>query len=215
MLALRPRRAPKWLQAKFADLPTGTPFPDDVRKKSHLRHRLSRPLLFCAAVILLIEEWLWRGTARFLGDLMLLTPVARFAEWVRRRPPRQALALFVLPLLSLLPLKGVIVLAFMHGRYLLGFAVLVLEKLIFSAVFAALYQLTAPSVTKIRWVLRAQTIFLRWRHAIHLWLRTFPAFRQAQAWLRRMRHRHGLLRRFGAAYRIQRRRTARFCFRPS
>ena len=187
------------------------------KKNAHFRHRLTRPLLFCAAVILLIEEWLWNGTARFLRDLMRLRPVAACADWIRRRPPRQALALFVLPLLSLLPLKGVIVLAFVHGRVLLGFAVLVLEKLIFSAVFAALYQLTAPAVTRIGWVRRAQTAFLRVRHALHLWLRSFPAFREAHAWLHRIRHRHWLRRRFGAAYRMQRRRAARFwfCFRGS
>ena len=56
---------------------------------------------------------------------------AACAAWVRRRTPYQALALFVLPLLALLPLKGVIVLAFVHGRITLGMTVLVLEKLIF------------------------------------------------------------------------------------
>ncbi len=193
-----------------------TPTPPALReKRSHLRHWFTRPLLIFAAVILLIEEWLWQGTARFLRDLMRLKPVAACADWIRRRPPKQALALFILPLLSLLPLKGVIVLAFVHGRMMLGVTVLILEKLIFSAVFAALYQLTAPAVTRIRWVMRAQRSFLRLRHAIHLWLRTFPAFRATQRWLRRARRRHWLRRRFGAAYRLQRRRTARFFFRGS
>ena len=183
--------------------------------RSLTRRRLSRPLLFLAAVLLLIEEWLWRGTARFLRDLMRLRLVAVGADWVRRRTPHQALALFVLPLLALLPLKGVIVLAFLHGRYALGIAVLVLEKLIFSAVFAALYQLTAPAVTQIGWVLRGQEAFLRMRSALHAWLGQFQAFREARAWLRRMRRQHWLRRRFGAAYRMQRRRTYRFCFRGS
>ncbi|MEO8344502.1 MAG: hypothetical protein ABI607_02305 [Betaproteobacteria bacterium] len=179
------------------------------------RRRISRPLLFLAAVMLLIEEWLWRGTARFLRDLMRLPPMAACAAWVRRRTPYQALALFVLPVLSLLPLKGVIVLAFMHGRYALGIAVLVLEKLIFSAVFAALYQLTAPVVTQIGWVMRGQEAFLRMRSALHAWLEQFESFRESRAWLQRLRRQHWLRRRLGAAYRMQRRRTSRFCFRGS
>jgi hypothetical protein len=186
-----------------------------VRKPRPLIRRwLARPLLFCAAVLLLIEEWLWQGTARFLSDLARLPPFAASADWVRRRTPHQALALFVLPLLSLLPLKGVIVLAFMHGRILLGLAVLVLEKLIFSAVFAALYQLTGPAVTQIAWVLRMQEAFLRVRRTLHAWLERQVAYRQARAWLRRMRKPHWLRRRFGAAYRIQRRRAraSRFFF---
>jgi len=188
-----------------------------VRKKTRrlIRQRLTRPLLFCAAVLLLIEEWLWRGTARFLRDLARLPPMAACGAWIRRRTPHQSLALFVFPLLSLLPLKGVILLAFMHGRYLLGIAVLILEKLIFSSVFAALYQLTAPAVTQIGWVLRTQNAFLRVRRALHTWLWKQAGFREARAWVRRMRHGHWLRRRFGAAYRIQRRRTKamRFCFR--
>ena len=64
------------------------------------------------AVVLLLEEWLWHGTAEFLRELSRLPPVARCEDWIRRRTPYQALALFVLPILSLLPLKGVIVLAF-------------------------------------------------------------------------------------------------------
>jgi hypothetical protein len=183
------------------------------KRKSPIRRWLSRPLLFCAAVVLLIEEWLWRGTAEFLRELVRLPPVAACGAWIQRRTPYQALALFVLPLLSLLPLKGVILLAFVHGRYLLGLAVLVLEKLIFSAVFAALYQLTAPAVTQIAWVLRAQNAFLRVRRALHRWLERQAAYRQARVWLRRIRRPHWLRRRFGAAYRMQRRRTTRFCFR--
>ncbi len=176
------------------------------------RRWLSRPFLFCAAVLLLIEEWLWRGTARFLRDLARLRTVAAGAAWIRRRPPYQALALFVLPLLALLPLKSAIVLAFVHGRYLLGTTVLILEKLIFSGVFAALYQLTAPAITRIGWVLRAQNLFLRVRRALHAWLDRQPAYREARRWMRKLRRPHWLRRRFGAAYRMQRRRRIRFCF---
>jgi hypothetical protein len=164
-------------------------------------------------VILLVEEWLWRGTARFLRSLARLPPVAASEDWIRRRSPYQALALFVLPILSLLPLKGMIVLAFLHGRHVLGIVVLILEKLIFSAIFAALYQLTEPAITRIGWVLRAQNAFLHVRRALHAWLERQLAYRSARAWLRRMRRPHWLRRRFGAAYRMQRRRTSRFCFR--
>jgi hypothetical protein len=115
-------------------------------------------------------------------------------------------------LLALLPLKGVIVLAFAHGRIFLGILVLVLEKLIFSAIFAALYQLTGPAVTQIAWVARAQAIFLRIRRTLHAWLERQSAYRHARAFLRRIRRPHRLRRRFGAAYRMQRRRSSRFCF---
>jgi hypothetical protein len=185
-----------------------------MRKSPHrIRHRLTRPLLFCAAVLLLFEEWLWHGTARFLRDLSRLRAFAACGAWIRRRTPYQALSLFILPLLSLLPLKGVVVLAFVHGRVVLGTIVLILEKLIFSAVFAALYQLTEPAITRIGWVLRAQNGFLRMRHAIHMWLWQYAAYRDARSWVKELRHRHWLRRRFGAAYRVQRRRTSRFCFR--
>ncbi|HEY5308940.1 MAG TPA: hypothetical protein VIK97_10555 [Casimicrobiaceae bacterium] len=183
------------------------------RKRS--RRWLARPLLFCAALLLLFEEWLWHGTARFLRDLRKIPAVATAVDWVRRRSPYQALAMFVLPVLSLLPLKGVIVLAFIRGHMLLGLAVLLLEKLIFTAVFAALYQLTAPALLKIHWVHRGQSLFLRVRSALHRWLDRQPLYREARGFLRRLRHRRGargMRRRIVAAYRMQRRRSSRFCF---
>jgi len=176
------------------------------------RRWLTRPLLFAAAVLLLIEEWLWNSTAQFLRELARLPPVKRAGDWIRCRTPHQALALFILPLLALLPLKGVIVLAFAHGRVFLGILVLVLDKLIFSAIFAALYQLTGPVVTQISWVARAQAAFLRFRRIVRGWLERQSAYRHARALLRRIRRPHWLRRRFGAAYRIQRRRSSRFCF---
>ena len=184
------------------------------KERPLLRRWVARPLLFIAAVLLLFEEWLWNGTARFMRDLGTLRPVAACGAWIRRRTPYQALALFVLPILSLLPLKGVVLLAFAHGRMTLGAVVLILEKLIFSAVFAALYQLTGPAITQIGWVLRAQQTFLRMRRALHEWLERQLGYRYARAWLRRMRRSHWLRRRFEAAYRMQRRRAhwARFCF---
>jgi hypothetical protein len=176
------------------------------------RRWLTRPLLFAAAVLLVIEEWLWNSTAEFLRELARLPPVKRAGEWIRRRTPHQALALFILPLLALLPLKGVVMVAFAHGRIFLGILVLVLEKLIFSAIFAALYQLTGPAVTQIAWVARAQATFLRIRRTLHAWLERQSAYRHARAFLRRIRRPHWLRRRFGAAYRMQRRRSTRFCF---
>ena len=141
-----------------------------------------------------------------------LPPVAALAGWIRRRTPYQALALFVLPGLALLPLKGVVILALLHGQIVLAMAVLLLEKLIFTAVFAALYQLTAPSLTRIGWILRTQNQFLRLRAALHRWLERQALYRRARNALRRLRMRMGLRRRFAAAYRMQRRRASRFCF---
>jgi len=180
-----------------------------------IRRWLARPLLFGAALLLLFEEWLWDGTARFVRDLKRLPSVAAAVAWIRRRSPYQALALFVLPILSLLPLKGVIVVAFVRGHVVGALLVLLLEKLIFTAIFAALYQLTAPAVTRIRWVRRTQALFLRVRSALHRWLDRQPFYRGARGWLRRLRRRHAtrcMRRRLIAAYRMQRRRGARFCF---
>lgn len=185
------------------------------RPRKPIRRWLTRPLLFGAALLLLFEEWLWDGTARFLRDLRRLPAMAAGVAWVRRRSPHQALGLLVLPVLSLLPLKGVIVLAFVRGHVLLGLTVLLLEKLIFGATFAALYQLTAPALVRIRWVHRAQTLFLRLRSALHRWLERQPLYREARGWLRRLRRRstgRGMRRRILAAYRMQRRRGSRFCF---
>ena len=160
-------------------------------------------LLFVAAAVLLFEEWLWdhsTAIAKRLGRLPLL---ALLEAWIRRRSQYQAMALFVLPVIVVYPLKAVALYAMTRGYVTVGVSSFVLAKILATAVFARLFQLTEPAITKIRWVRHARDAFLKWRAFMHRWLNSQPAYRNARAMIRDTSARLRL--RYRAAYRLRRR----------
>ena len=166
-------------------------------------------LLFAAAAVLLFEEWLWdhsTAIAKRLGRLPLLSLVQ---AWIRRRSQWQAMALFIVPVLVVYPLKAAAVYAMTRGYVALGVSSFVLAKVLATAVFARLFQLTEPAITKIHWVRHGRDAFLRWRAFIHRWLNSQPAYRKARGLIRGMSARMRL--RYRAAYRLRKlqRRPAR------
>jgi len=172
------------------------------------RRCVTNALLLVAAVVLLVEEWLWdRGTDAFtrLGRL----PVLRTLEsWARARPRGQALALFVVPLAVIYPCKMLALIAMSTGYIAIGVAAFVLAKVIATALFARLYQLTEPAILQFPWIRRGRDRFLRARRYIHHWLNLRPFYRQARFRLRCESSR--VARRYRAVYRLQtqRRRAA-------
>jgi hypothetical protein len=179
-----------------------------MSQPSTLRAWITRLLLFVAALVLLLEEWVWRSTASVLRRIGRWPGFAALEGWIVRRPRFQALALFILPVLAMLPLKSVGVMAFSHGHLFTGTAAFVLDKIVGTALFARLYQLTEPAITQIGWVLRGRDGFLRMRSRLYEWLHEQPAYRRSRALLQRLRRSGGIRRRFRAAMRRQRQRAA-------
>jgi hypothetical protein len=110
----------------------------------------------------------------------------------------------VLPVLVVLPLKGVAVTAMGHGQMWLGFAILVLDKVIGTAVFARLWQMTEPAITTFGWIRRGRDTFLRWRRWLYGWLHQQPVYRRTRVLLARLRRQGGVVRRFRAILRRMR-----------
>jgi hypothetical protein len=173
-----------------------------------VRRGLTQLLLAAAAVVLLFEEWFWdRSTAAFAraGRLPVLHAVQ---AWTRARPRGQALALFVVPLLVIYPCKMLALLAMGTGHVVAGVAAFVVAKLVATALFARLYQLTEPAILQFTWVRRGRDRFLRARRFVHHWLNLQPLYRQARYRVRSQSA--NLARRCRAVYRLQnQRRCAR------
>jgi len=173
-----------------------------------VRRCVTNALLLVAAIVLLVEEWLWdRGTEGLarLGRL----PVLRTLEaWCRARPPGQALALFVVPVAVVYPCKMLAVLAVGMGYVTLGIAAFLLAKVVATALFARLYQITEPAIMQYAALRRGRDRFLRARRFIHCWLNRRPFYRQARYRVRTQTGR--MARRYRAVYRLQnqRRRAA-------
>lgn len=185
-------------------------------------HRFQRwlfaPLVYLAAVLLLLEDWLWDVGMGLMSRLTQWPPLRRLEAWICGLGPYGALVLFVLPATLLFPVKLLALWAMAHGRPWLGLLVILLAKLIGAAAVARLYLLTRPVLMTIVWFARLLTWFLalkeRWIERLRAtapWQRVtalakaFRHWRQhavphPRSWIARFRR---LLKRFRARWRAR------------
>jgi hypothetical protein len=145
------------------------------------------PLVFLAAVVLLVEEWCWDTGIRLTRALARWPALAALEDRVRTLPPYGALCAFVLPGLLLLPVKVLALVAIAHGHALSGIATIVLAKVGGAAVVARLYVLTLPTLLAVGWFARCHGWFMGAKTRCLDYLRTSRAYRLANRALRGLR----------------------------
>ena len=135
--------------------------------------RLLRPFLFLAALVFLLEAWLWERlspvVAWIVGLVFWKQIRVAVAAAIDRMPPYGTLTVFSVPVLLLLPFKFSALWLIAHGHWLFGGAVFMLAKIVGLAVTAFLFETCKPKLMQIAWfrtffaaVLRARD----WAHAI-------------------------------------------------
>ena len=112
-------------------------------------------LLTVAAALLFFEEWGWRPLTAWAARLAQWPPLARLEARIRALGPRQALALFLLPSLLLLPVKLLALWFIQRGEATLGLVVIVVAKLLGTALVGRLFILTEPQLVQFAWFARA------------------------------------------------------------
>jgi hypothetical protein len=141
------------------------------------------------ALLILFEEWGWEPLQRALARLGRL-PLLRQAEAaIGRAPPRWALLVLLLPTLLLVPVKLLALWAIGQGHRLLGLLVIVLAKLVGTAVVARLFALTQPALMQLPWFARLYGRWLAWKQALLAQVRASWAWRSGRAVKRLLRQR--------------------------
>ena len=159
-----------------------------------LRHTLTAGL----ALLILFEEWGWEPLQRALAAIGRLPLLRQLEAAISRLPPRAALAVFLLPTLLLLPIKLLALGAIAHGHKLLGLGVIVLAKLLGTAVVARLFALTRPALLQLPWFASGYARWTAWKDGVLAQVRTSWAWRSGWAVKRLLRQRWARWRR-GAA----------------
>jgi hypothetical protein len=116
-----------------------------------IRRWLFAPLVYLAALLLLLEDWLWDLGARLMSRIATWPPLHKGETWLRSLRPAAALAVFMLPALLLFPVKLLALFAIARGHAVLGVLAIVLAKLGGAAAVARIYLLTRPTLLTIRW----------------------------------------------------------------
>ncbi|MEY4750748.1 MAG: hypothetical protein RIQ60_2962 [Pseudomonadota bacterium] len=133
------------------------------------------------ALLILFEEWGWGPLQRAMAWLGRLPLLRQIEAWIARLPPYGALAIFVLPSLTLLPIKLLALWLIGRGHAGLGLAVIVAAKLAGTAVLARLFALTQPALMQLAWFARLHARWMHFKNDLLARVRASAPWRAAQA----------------------------------
>jgi len=178
-----------------------------------LKRVLAAPFVFLAAVIILLEDWLWDDLARFAAAIGRLPVFRQIEALIVRLPPYGALAFFAVPSTLLIPVKLIALYFVAHGHAIAGLLTVVAAKVAGTALIARIFTLTRPNLLRIAWFAWAHDRFLAFKASIYAAIKATRAYRAAhrlhlqvrralRVWMAR---RKGLLRRrWNAALKLSR-----------
>lgn len=116
-----------------------------------LRRILTAPLVLVAAIIILLEDWLWDDLQRLAAWFGRLPVFKQIEALVLRLPPAAALCLFIVPSLVLIPVKLLALWFISRGHALLGVGTIIAAKIAGTALVARLFKLTKPKLLTFGW----------------------------------------------------------------
>ena len=157
-------------------------------------------LLFFAGAVLLVEEWGWRPLSRWLARWETWPPLARLEAGIRTLSPYAALAFFSVPVLTLFPVKLLALWLIHQGNAVWGVTVIVLAKLIGTALAGRLFVLTEPQLRHFAWFDRGLNWWLATKTRLRLILK------KSRVWVAVRRLRKSIAVRLGRWLRPPRRR---------
>ncbi len=147
-------------------------------------HRIKHALLTVAAVVFLVEAWLWDMTIAIGHWAVGILPWQNFKETVvrliGRLPPYGALPLFLIPVAVIEPLKVVAIRQITHGHLLLGVLAFVVLKFVGVGLVAFLFDFTRDNLLAIGWFARFYEWAVKWRDKAHEFIEPYKVALRAR-----------------------------------
>jgi hypothetical protein len=107
--------------------------------------------------IIFFEEWGWKPLARLMARIARLPIIGRLEQKIGTASPRLALAFFLVPAIVLLPFKFGAFWLIAHGQKSLGVGLILLAKLVSTALLGRLFHLTEKQLMSFSWFAKAYT----------------------------------------------------------
>jgi hypothetical protein len=111
------------------------------------------------ALIVLFEQWGWEPLQRLMARIAELPGLRHLESLIARLPPWAALVVLLLPSLLLVPVKLGALWLIGIGRGGLGVLLIVVAKVVGTAVIARLFTLTRPALRRLSWF---EALYTRW-----------------------------------------------------
>jgi hypothetical protein len=155
--------------------------------------RVLSPLVAILAFLYFLIDALFLPPIRLLGRwLGSFNAFARLGDWIRTLGPYQTLALFLVPLIILEPVKPVAAYLAARGHYARSIAVLVIGEILKVTIVERLFHVGKPKLMTIRsfaWVYNYVMAWYTWFEALPPWQAVLRRVRATKAqgrtlWLR-------------------------------
>ena len=156
--------------------------PERTKQRSWLRvieKTLAAPFVFVAAVIIILEDWLWDDLARFAAFIGQLPVLRSIESLIVALPPSLALFVFAVPSLLLIPVKLIAFYFIAHGQETLGFVTVLGAKFVGTALVARLFTLTRPKLMRIGWFAWVYEKFISFKQQLYSVLRSTRIYQLA------------------------------------
>ena len=120
-----------------------------------MMRRLLQPLWILLAIIFLIEAWLWDHLEPIVARAVASIPLRAFKQWLAARvdtlSPAMTLIVFVVPIVSLFPLKLVGFWLLTHEYWMSAVFTILFAKLLGVGVTAFVFDVTRPKLLEMGW----------------------------------------------------------------
>lgn len=118
------------------------------------------------ALLLVFEEWGWEPLAALAARLARLPVWARIERWIASLPRWGALVVMGAPTLALFPIKLLALYFLGNGQAAIGTTVLVVAKLVGTALLARLFHLTQPALMQFDWFAKWYPRWKAWKDGL-------------------------------------------------
>jgi hypothetical protein len=159
-----------------------------------------KPLVVFVAAVYFVIDGLILAVLRPLLKRILHLKLFRFiARWIESLNPYATLAVFLIPLILLEPVKPVSAYLIASGHFVSGVVSLVLGEVLKILIVERIFQIGRPKLMTIKpfaWTYEFVVGWLTWFQTLPPWLAVKRSFADLVRWLRRLkRDRHTQLRR--------------------
>lgn len=141
------------------------------------------------ALLILFEEWGWEPLQRAMAWVGRAPVLRQIEAFIARLSPRKALMVFMLPALLLVPVKIGALWLIAQGHRLLGVGVILLAKVLGTAIVARLFALTRPALMRMPWFAEVYARWTGWKEALLARMRASWPWRAARVFKRALKRR--------------------------
>ncbi|MDQ3013080.1 MAG: hypothetical protein M3X11_20540 [Acidobacteriota bacterium] len=150
---------------------------------------LAAPFVFVAAIVILLEDWLWDDLQRLAAAIGRLPIFRQIEALIVSLPPYASLAVFAAPSLLLLPVKLAALWLISHGQAWFGLLIVVAAKVAGTALVARIYYLTEPKLLLIAWFARLHARFVSFKARVYNAIKSTKTYQRAHRQYSRVRER--------------------------